>query len=103
MIRLDTSEINPFNDMLIAKERYSTIGVDLSDGKWANCSGTKRISLVVEDHDLITNVVVMVFTTLVFSERILINNRLAFGSEEFDISDDRNWKEHITMEGNSSR
>mmetsp|Transcript_19434 Transcript_19434/g.54133 ORF Transcript_19434/g.54133 Transcript_19434/m.54133 type:complete len:133 (+) Transcript_19434:134-532(+) len=89
--------------MLVAKERYSAISVDLGDGEWTNCFGTKGIGLVIEDHDLITNGIVMVSTTFIFLDGVLVNNRLTFRSKELDISDDGNWKKHVTMESNSTR
>ena len=76
--RLDSLDVDPISNMGIEHTRDSSIDVDLADGMWNLCLIIHCIGFVSKDHNLVSNAAVVITTTFVFLQVILMINACLF-------------------------
>ena len=97
----DGLDVDPINDFFIKHAGNCSIGVQLRDGVRSKGSIIKSAGLASNDHNLVTNVAVMLFAFLIFLRVVVVNERLAFGSQQLKIDHNRNRKQHIVLGHNT--
>ena len=97
MMRLDSANVDLINDVVAEHVRHSSVHMDLTHSAWAFCSGIHGIRLECWNHNLVSCNAVMVSSTLVFSQVILIDQGLSFRTKILWACNDWNWQEHVSL------
>ena len=97
MTRLDASDINAIDNMVIKHVRDHSIHMKLADGVGTFCSIVHGIWLEGQDHDLTSNTVVVITLTFVFTQIVLINQCLSFCSQVMQVHHNRGGQKHISL------
>ena len=90
MTGFDSSDVDSVNNLFIQQVGCGSISMDLRDGVRSFCSVLKCILFECWNKDLISDVAIMLFASLILPEIILIDERLSFVSEHLKIHDDWN-------------
>ena len=72
-VGFDTADVNPVNNMLAEHMRNSSIHMCLTGGAWTLCAIVHGIRLECQDHDLVSNTVVVIASTFDFTQIVLVN------------------------------
>ena len=98
MERLQATDVDSLKDVRTAFDHDGSIGMDFNDVEWTNGLGIElALDFLVKDKHLITWLVVVVETTLVFREQLDINAKLSLLLESMDVSKQRDWQEHVSV------
>ena len=97
MTRLDSANVNAIDDMFIQHARNCAIHMNLADGVGTLGSIFECIGFESWDHDLVSDTVVVVFTTAILCKVILVNECLALVSKMLQVDNDWNGQEHVLL------
>ena len=99
VVRLESSNVDPFKDIGTTLDHCSSIGVDFNDCARSNgCGSEFALDLFVNDNHLISRLTVFTKATQIVAQQVLINLELSSLLWSLQVCNQRHREEHASME-----
>ena len=99
---LDSANVDPVDGMVIEHVGCGSIHMNMADGVRALGTVFQSIGFECQDHDLVSCATVVISTSPVLSQIVLINQSLSFCMKVLQICNNMDGWEHVSLECKAS-